>query len=145
MIVTIFKSLSVDQTVFIQFVSLLIIFIILSTVLFNRLKDVLDHRENKTTKLEDNAHAVYKKADELAEQYRAHVEKTHHESQVKSSKKKSDILTNEKSLIKEAEEKLTKEYEEKRAMLEKEFSEKRKSALAQVAELSSQLVTKITK
>lgn len=145
MIVKIFESLSVDQTVFIQFVSLIIIFIILSTVLFNRLKDVLDHRENKTTKLEDNAHAVYKKADELAEQYKAHVEKTHHESQLKSSKKKSEILNNEKSLIKEAEEKLNKEYEEKRMALEKEFAQKRETALAQVSELSLQLVTKITK
>ena len=51
MILTIFKSLGVDQTVFIQFATLIIIFFLVSNLLFSKLQEVLALREEKTTKL----------------------------------------------------------------------------------------------
>jgi F-type H+-transporting ATPase subunit b len=145
MILTIFKSLGVDQTVFIQFFTLIVLFIILSNTFFSRLKEVLDLRESKTTKLESNAHAVYKQADELAEQYKANIEKKHQESHLNSQKKKSEILNTEKDLLKQAEEKLTAEYESKKASLLKEFADKKEVAMKSVDTLATNLVEKITK
>ena len=145
MVLTIFKSLGVDQTVFIQFAILIIIFFLVSTLLFTKLQEVLELRETKTTKLENNAHAIYKQADELAEQYRAKVEKTHQESHHFNQKKKLDIQLNEKEKIKNAEEQFTKEYEEKRQIILKEIMAQKSSLMSKVDELSGSLVEKLTK
>lgn len=145
MIITIFKSLGVDQTVFYQFVSLIIIFTLLSNILFTRLKAVLDLRESKTTKLEGSAHAVYKKAEELAEQYKAHIEKTHQDSHLASQKKKNEVLDKEAKKIKETEEQLAREYETKRLSMLADFNSKKQKALSEVESLSKSLVEKLTK
>ncbi len=145
MILTIFKSLGVDQTVFIQFIILIIVFFLVSTLLFAKLKEVLDLREVKTTKLEGDAHAIYKQADELAEQYKARVEKTHQDSQHSNQKKKADIALTEKEKIKSAEEQFSKEYDEKKSKIIQEISAQKASLMSKVDELSGNLVEKLTK
>ena len=145
MIVTIFKSLGVDQTVFLQFITLIIVFILVSNLLFSRLKEVLDLRETKTTKLEGDAHQIYKKADELKEQYKAKIEKTHQESNHHAQTKKNQFLKESRDLIKSAEEKLNAEYESKKATILANFKNKREKSLAEVDSLSKNLVDKLTK
>lgn len=145
MILTIFKSLGVDQTVFIQFVILIIIFTLVSNLLFSKLKEVLIMREMKTTKLESSAHAIYKKADELAEQYKAKVEKTHQESHQANQNKKNEINIVEKDKLKNAEQEFTKDYEAKKNKILEEISIQKTSLLSKVDELSGNLVEKLTK
>lgn len=145
MIVTIFKSLGVDQTVFIQLVSLIIIFVILKTLLFGKLKEVLDLRDKKTIKLEGAAHAVYKKAEELQEQYKAHIEKTHQDSHLKTQKVKNDLREKESKKLKETEELLAREYETKRSAMVSDINAQRSKSLAEVETLSKNLVEKLTK
>ena len=145
MIITIFKSLGVDQTVFIQFVILIVIFAVVSNVLFERVKTVLEYREGKTTKLESTAHAVYKQADDLAEQYKARVEKTHQDSHHEAQKKKMEIAHREREIIKNAEDNINKEYEEKRSALLSEMSAIKNKNLKEVDQLSSSLVDKLIK
>jgi F-type H+-transporting ATPase subunit b len=105
----------------------------------------LEFREGKTTKLENHAHAVYKQAEELAEQYKARVEKTHTDSQLITQKKKNDILKSESDLVKLAEDKLNSEYEERKSKILKEMSEKRAVVMAQADQLAGNLVEKLTK
>jgi len=145
MILTIFKSLGVDQTVFIQFAFLIIIFFAVSTILFSKLQEVLELREAKTTKLEGSAHAIYKQADELAEQYKAHVEKTHQDSHHSNQKKKSELLGTEKEKLKTAEEQFSKEYEEKKEKILAEVNAQKAVLMSKVDELSNGLVSKLTK
>lgn len=145
MIVTIFKSLGVDQTVFIQLVSLVIIFVILKTLLFGKLKEVLELREKKTVKLEGAAHAVYKQAEELQDQYQAHIEKTHQDSHLKTQKIKNEVKEKENKRLKETEELLAREYEAKRAAMVNEINAQRTKSLAEVENLSKNLVEKLTK
>jgi F-type H+-transporting ATPase subunit b len=145
MILTIFKSLGVDQTVFIQFVILIVVFSLVSNLLFKKLQEVLELRESKTTKLENTAHAIYKQADELAEQYKAHVEKTHQESHHANQKKKAELASAHKDKLKNAEEQFTKEYEEKRELILKEIENQKQALMSQVGELSGSLVDKLTK
>jgi F-type H+-transporting ATPase subunit b len=144
-IVVIIKALKIDQTVFIQFALLLVFFNILAIFFFKRLQAVLDYREGKTTKLENHAHAVYKQAEDLAAQYKAKVEKTHKDSLAQAQKKKSDALNREHEILREAEEKLNQEYESNRAIILKDMSKKRESALAEADKLSGNLVEKLTK
>jgi F-type H+-transporting ATPase subunit b len=144
-IVVILNSLKIDKTVLIQFGLLVVFFNIIAPLLFKKLQAILDLRENKTTKLESHAHHVYKQADDLSVQYKAKIEKTHQDSQAIASKKKSDILSSERSILKDAEEKMNNEYEAKRVQALRELSEKRNIVMAEAEKLSSTLVEKLTK
>lgn len=144
-ILIILKALKIDQTVLIQFGILIIFFNTLAPLLFKKIQDVLELRESKTTKLESHAHHVYKKAEDLAEQYNAKVEKTHQDSQGTSQKKKSDILNKERDFLKAEEDKLSREYEERKAKIQKEMEEKRTIVMAEADKLAGNLVDKLTK
>lgn len=144
-IVTILNSLKIDQTFIVQFILFLVFFNIIAPLLFKKLQEVLDLREMKTTKLESHAHHVYKQAEDLADQYKNSIEKTHQDAQAVASKKKAEILAKEKEVFMSAEEKMNAEYESKRAALLKEMAEKRNTVLAEASVLSNNLVEKLTK
>ena len=144
-IVIILKALKIDQTAIIQFGILFVFFNILAPLFFKRIQEILEYRESKTTKLEDHAHAVYKQAEELADQYKAKVEKTHADSQNVAQKKKSDILNKERNLLKSAEDVINSEYDERKAKILKEMSEKRAVVMAEADKLAGSLVEKLTK
>ena len=116
-IVIILKALKIDQTALIQFGMLVIFFNTIAPLLFKKMQDVLELRESKTVKLESHAHDIYKKSEDLAEQYKARVEKTHQDSQSVSHKKKLDILTKEKDILKSLEDKLESEYDERKSKI----------------------------
>lgn len=144
-IVTILNSLKIDSTFLVQFVLFVVFFNIIAPLLFKKLQEVLDLRESKTTKLESHAHHIYKQADDLAEQYKGSVEKTHQDAQAIASKKKAEILAKEREILSGAEEKMSADYEGKRSSLLKELSEKRASVMAEAEKLSNNLVEKLTK
>ena len=144
-IVVILNALKIDKTVFIQFALLVLFFNTIAVLFFNRIKTVLELRENKTTNLENNAHAVYKQADELSEQYKAKIEKTHNDSQNTSQNKKTEAMGKERELLKTAEEKINNEYEERKAIILKEMTEKKITVMAEAEKLSANLIEKLTK
>jgi len=145
MIKPIIEALLIDKTVLIQFALLLIFFNLLAPLFFKRIQDVLEIRESKTTKLESNAHAVYKQAEDLAEQYKAKIEKTHQDSQSENHKRKSEIADKEKEMIKAEEEKISSEYDERKSKVLKDIANKRITVMAQADNLASDLVDKLTK
>lgn len=142
---TIIKSLKIDQTVIVQFILFVVFFNVIAPVLFKRLQAILDLRDEKTTKLESNAHHIFKQADDLSEQYNGKIEKTHQEAQTIATKKKNETLEAEKATLVSAEEKLTADYEEKKAKLLKEMAEKRNNIMSEADKLSGNLVEKLTK
>jgi F0F1-type ATP synthase membrane subunit b/b' len=144
-IVIILKALKIDQTVLIQFGILFVFFNILAPLLFKRIQDILEYREGKTTKLESSAHAVYKQAEELANQYKARVEKTHADSQQKTQNQKLQVMNVERELLKSAEEKINTEYDERKNKILKELSDKRTTVMAEADKLAGSLVEKLTK
>lgn len=144
-ILSIFQSLGVDQTVFVQFASVIVIFAILSCVLFPKVKEVLELRESKTTKLDGNANNLYKKAEEVSAQYKSVIEKTHQESQASATKKKSELTDSEKTQLKNTEEEIQKDYEAKKALVLKEIDSKKSNVLAEADQLSKTLLEKLTK
>jgi len=144
-IVIILQALKIDKTVLIQFGLLVLFFNLLAPLFFNKIKEILEYRESKTSKLESHAHAVYKQAEDLAEQYKAKIEKTHQDSQSVANKKKSDILNKEKDLLKQAEANLDSDYENRKSKILKEMSEKRSVVMAEADKLAGNLVEKLTK
>ena len=144
-IYTILNSLKVDQSFYIQFILFIVFFNILAPLLFKKLQDVLELRESKTVKLDSHANHVYKQAEDLAEQYKGSIEKTHTDSQAIATKKKSEIMNKEREVLVANEEKMNGEYEGKKSVLLKEFADKRVSVMAEAEKLSTTLVEKLTK
>ncbi len=144
-ILVIINALKIDKTALIQFGILLVLFNILAPMFFKKLQEVLEKREGKTTKLENHAHAVYKQAEELADQYKAKIEKTHSDSQLHTQKKKSDVMNKERDQLKSAEEKINSEYDERKNKILKDLSEKRTVVMAEADKLAGNLVEKLTK
>ena len=144
-IYTILNSLKVDKSFYIQFALFLVFFNVLAPLLFKKLQQVLDLRDSKTTKLESHANHVYKQAEDLAEQYKGSIEKTHQDSQSIATKKKSEIMSKEREVLLTNEEKMSNEYDVKRSVLLKDFTEKRAVVMAEAEKLSSTLVEKLTK
>lgn len=145
MIAPILAALKIDKTVLIQFALLVVFFNFLAPVFFRKLQEILEHRELKTTKMESSAHAIYKQADDLAEQYKAKIEKTHQDSQIAAQKKKADTMNKERILIKSAEEQIESEYESRKQKILSEVSEKRNAVMGQANILAGNLVDKLTK
>ncbi len=144
-ILIILRALKIDQTVLIQFGFLLVFFNTLAPLLFRRMQEVLELRESKTTKLESQAHNIYKKAEDLAEQYKAKIEKTHQDSQDIAQKKKNDVLNKERLILKDLEEKMNSEYEDRKSKIHNEMAEKRTQIMAEADKLAGNLVEKLTK
>jgi F-type H+-transporting ATPase subunit b len=144
-ILTILNSLKIDHTVIVQFVLFVIFFNIIAPLLFKKLQDVLDLREGKTTKLASHANHVYKQAEDLNEQYKNSIEKTHQDAQAIATKKKAEVMAKERALYVSAEEKMNSEYETKRSALLKDLAEKKATVMAEAEKLSNTLVEKLTK
>ena len=144
-IYTILNSLKVDQSFYIQFILFVVFFNVLAPLLFKKLQEVLELRESKTVKLDSHANHVYKQAEDLAEQYKGSIEKTHTDSQAIATKKKSEVMNKEREVLVRNEEKMTSEYEGKKSILLKEFTDKRTSVMAEAEKLSTTLVEKLTK
>jgi F-type H+-transporting ATPase subunit b len=142
---TILNSLKIDKSFYIQFILFTVFFNILAPLLFKKIQIILELRESKTTKLDSHANHVFKQAEELAEEYKGTVEKTHQDAQAVASKAKSEILSKERAILTSAEDKMIEEYEGKKSVLLKEFSIKRAAVMADASNLSNSLVEKLTK
>ncbi|MBC7712999.1 MAG: hypothetical protein H7177_06655 [Rhizobacter sp.] len=142
---TILNSLKIDKSFYVQFILFIVFFNILAPLLFKKIQIILELRESKTVKLDSHANHVYKQAEDLAEEYKGSVEKTHQDAQSVATKAKSEILSKERTILTSAEEKMTEEYEGKRSVLLKDFSNKRVAVMADAEKLSNTLVEKLTK
>lgn len=142
-IINIFTSLGVDQTVFIQFALVVVIYFVLKYTFFSKLQFVLDTRESKTTKMESGANKKFTEAEALAAKYRVEIEKADSEAVKIITTKKQDALSAQKTQIKSTEKTLNAEFESKRAELEADFASKKAGVLAQADSLSKELVQKI--
>ncbi len=142
-ILTIFQSLGVDQTFFVQLVSVGLVYILLAWFLFPKVQEVLELREKKTSKLESHAHAIYKQAEDLENQYKSHIEKTHQDAHAHQSKQKYEFVKEKKEQIKKREEELQKDYEAQKQILLKELTESKGKVMGEAEGLSKNLVEKL--
>lgn len=124
---------------------LLSLFIILKFVLFDKLLWVLDHREEKTSGLVDEAHELNHEADRLEGEYKAKLDVARHGAKNFFRKKREEWMEHERQEIHKAEQDIGHDFEKKRVHLEEEFKHKRDAILTKTGELSDELVGKLVK
>ena len=90
---SLFERLQIDLTIVTtQFVIICILYFILDFLFFKKLLFVLQHRENKTTKLEEEANKKLDEAEVLANEYNGKIEKINSEVYKDTQSKKHLIF-----------------------------------------------------
>ena len=139
-----FERLQIDLTIVAtQFLIICILYFILDFLFFKKLLFVLQHRENKTTKLEEEANKKLDEAEILANEYNGKIEKINSEVYKDTQSKKYLIEEKEKENLKKAELQINSEIEKQRKQIEDEISEKRKDVFQNQKQLSETFVEKL--
>jgi len=143
-IINIFKSLGVDESIFVLFGLFCALYVVLKLVLFGKLQEVLESREGKTTGLEGNANKKFAEAEEMISKYNDKIEKANIEAQSIFSTKKSEIISRELKNYKEAESRVNRDVDAKRAEFTAELNEQKVTVMKSADSLSENLVQKLT-
>jgi len=144
-IIQIFTQLGADQSIFLQFVIFIVLFVLLKFALFNKLLFVIETREGKTTKMEELATNKFQEADRLAKSFDEQVSQTRFSSIEKSQEEKNSAMKElgKKKTTRERE--IQAGYDAKKSVVEAEFEVTKKKVMENVALLSDELAQKIAK
>jgi F0F1-type ATP synthase membrane subunit b/b' len=141
-IIQIFVKLGVDQSIFYQFAVFVVVFFLLKIVFFNKLLFVLQTRESKTTKLEEEALGKFKLAQKLSDDFDKEIQKTSEETHKKMSDLKATSLKEIHGAQKLEEERILKEFETEKKVALDEVENKRQEILKTSDALANGLVDK---
>ncbi len=141
-VIQIFVKLGVDQSIFYQFAVFVVLFFLLKLVFFNKLLFVIQTRESKTTKLEEEALAKFKKAQQLSDDFDREIQETSEKTYKEMHDIKHENLKRIQGEQKLEEERILKEFEiEKRTVLD-QVENKRQEILKTSDSLANGLVEK---
>ncbi|MBI2521417.1 MAG: hypothetical protein HYV97_13435 [Bdellovibrio sp.] len=142
-ILAIFKQLGADYTLPHQFVIFLILFVLLSTILFSKIRFVIETRENKTTKLDEDANEKLMEANKLAEKYKSEISKVHQSAFDFMKTKKEAILENQRVIIKQEEARLQEKIENDVEVFNQDAQGKKAIVLKSSEQLTQDLLEKL--
>lgn len=139
-----FERLDIDPKILAaQFVIIVVLYFILDFLFFKKLLFVLQHRENKTTKLEEGARKKLDEANVLAKEYKEKVDQVSAETYKELQSKRQRIEENEKENLKKTEILINQEVEKQRKQIEQEILEKRNDVFQNQEKLSETFVEKL--
>lgn len=141
-LIGIFQQLGVDSSIFIQFAIFAVIFTLLKMLLFNKLLFVLQLRESKTTKLDEEANETFTKAESLAEEYHKKISVIQEKANNESSSRKEKIKQTEEAKLKTTTNEILKEYEDKKVDIISKAQAQGKELLSSSKSLTDDLVSK---
>lgn len=142
-VIKVFSSLGADETVFIQFGIVVLLYFVLKDVLFAKLQFVLDLRESKTTVLDGDANSKFSEAEKLSSEYNSRIEEAKIQAHTDFVAKKSEIEKRAEKTVREAQDKYNAEYLEKRTVVKKEVEEYKADVFQNKEVLLDQLVEKL--
>lgn len=140
---TIFTQLGADSSIVWQFLIIAIVFIISNGLFLGKLQEVLEIRNEKTTKLDDFADETLSKVKTMQEDYASKLQHASKEALSNSVEQKREISQKYFDEFKVAEKEMEKHLEEKRRQMMISANEAREIYLKQADKLSNQLVDKI--
>jgi F-type H+-transporting ATPase subunit b len=141
---SILSQLGINESFFSQFIIIIVLFIILKFVLFNKLQFVLDNRDEKTVKLESSADNLFDKVNKMAEEYKNKIEEKHVEVQAYLNGEKAQSINDENIKLKEIESEIELFVEDSRSEIKEEVKEKEEEILSHTDDLAKTLIEKLT-
>jgi F0F1-type ATP synthase membrane subunit b/b' len=132
-----------SDSILYQFVIFVVLFTLLKHLFFQKLLFVIQTRESKTTKLDEQAGEKFKEAEKLSQKFDQEIQKTSEEAHAKMSEMKNSSAKEiyERQKAKEAEH--LAEYEEKKKKAIAEVEASKNEVLSTAGELSEALINKL--
>lgn len=140
----IFAQLGADGAVAIQFVIVIVFFILTKFIFFGKLQFVIENREEKTVKLESSADETFDKVNKLSEEYRSKIENAQVQAQQNINAKRNEIINENNMKFKKIENEMESYVESSRVEIKKEVSEKENEILSATDELANNLIQKLS-
>lgn len=143
---TIFRilhDLGVDSTFFIQFSIFVVTLPVMHFLFMKKLRFVIEHREEKTVKEEQNADRMLETALELEEKYRKKIDDGYDNAQKLLGDRRRRVMREEMEKYRSVETEVDFFLEKSRSESLKEVEEKRKQVLMDADFLAGDLVNKL--
>jgi F0F1-type ATP synthase membrane subunit b/b' len=144
-VLAIFAELGLNTTVFYQFVLVVAMFILTKSIFFGHLQNVLDTRENKSTKSEGTSDKVLEDIKKMDDEFNVKVKEASKKFMDKASIEKQQILSSLNKEYKNEEESINQFVSNSKKMTLEEINKSKIEILGSADELANSLVNKITK
>jgi len=139
----IFTQLGVDSSLVPQFLIILSIFIVTQFLFLGKLQEVIENREEKTTKLENNADDVLEKVKKMQIEYNSKVDEANRKALTSTTESKQKIIQKFSEQYKTTEKEVNTYVEQARHNLNNEIEMNKQAYLADADNLAQSLVQKI--
>lgn len=141
--VAIFSQLGVDSSLKYQFVIILVVFVAANFIFLDKLKNVLQVREEKTVKLESSADDVIEKANSIQAEYKTKIDEASRVALKTTTEKKQKITQKYTEQYKQTEKDLGQYVDQSRLDFSKDVASNKDKYLSESEALSQSLVQKI--
>lgn len=139
----IFTQLGVDNSLTLQFVIILISFIIAHFLFLGKLQNVIETREEKTVKLENTADETIEKVKSMQTEYKAKIGEANRAALSNATDKKQKISLKYQDQYKQTEKEVNAYVDQSRNEFTKEVAGNKDKYLAEADALAQSLVQKI--
>ena len=139
----IFTQLGVDSSLIQQFLIILIIFVVTQFLFLTKLQEVIENREEKTTKLENSADDTLEKVKKMQLEYNSKIDEANRIALANSSEEKQKINQKFVEIYKQNEKETNSFVEQTRNTFISEIEENKDTYLADADQLAQTLVQKI--
>jgi F-type H+-transporting ATPase subunit b len=139
----IFTQLGVDSSLVPQFFIILVVFVIAQFLFLGKLQQVIEVREEKTVKLENNADETIEKVQRMQNDYKTKIEEANRLAMNTAIDKKQKITQKYTEQYKQTEKEVNTFVDQSRTEFTKEVSGNKEKYLAEADTLAQSLVQKI--
>lgn len=139
----IFTQLGVDSSLVPQFFIILSIFIVTQFLFLGKLQEVIENREEKTTKLENSADDVLEKVKKMQTEYNSKIDEANRKALISTTESKQKITQKYTEQYKSTEKEINAYVEQARHNFNNEIEMNKQAYLADADNLAQSLVQKI--
>src|SRR5574343_279745 len=125
MILNVLQRLQIDSTIIPTFFIVILFYLLINFIFFKPLLSVIVTREQKTTKLEEEANAKSATANQMMNEYKQKLENAYIEAQKVIKTKKSEVIKAEREKYLAAEKQIIEKNEQEISSIFKDLSVKR--------------------
>lgn len=145
LVIGILKQLGADSTLWQQFLIVTLMYFLSKYTFLDHLQKVIETREEKTVKLEDDAEKQFEEINKLSSEYKEKITSANKSARMKLDNFKKDVSKNLEGKYRSEEKNINDFIDNSRKEVEAELAQKKDQVLSDAESLANSLVEKIVK
>jgi F0F1-type ATP synthase membrane subunit b/b' len=145
LVIGILKQLGADSTLWQQFLIVTLMYFLSKYTFLDHLQKVIETREEKTVKLEDDAEKQFEEINKLSSEYKEKITSANKSARTKLDNFKKDVSKNLEGKYRSEEKNINDFIDNSRKEVEAELAQKKDQVLSDAESLANSLVEKIVK